>query len=201
MINKFSILNGTKYFSLGIFQNYLVFIPAKKYIKYFSGTTRIGLWKSNGMLEESIENITKSDSNFAPTFIDHHLLPDMYFNGQCLIKNISITKKVINLYVSYTLGAQLRIVNTDFTLVNCLFGSVKLIKNADLDKHKYTGHGIGFDSRSKFLFTGGSYEKNVIIFVVDMSSSVHVDNKGKDIFLGEGLTQGYDINSRSKISY
>ena len=32
--NKFSILDGAKYFSLGIFQNYLVFIPAKKYIKY-----------------------------------------------------------------------------------------------------------------------------------------------------------------------
>ena len=60
LINKFSILNGAKYFSLGIFQNYLLFIPAKKYIKYFSGTTRIESWKSNGMSEENIENITKS---------------------------------------------------------------------------------------------------------------------------------------------
>ena len=41
LINKFSILNEPIYFSLGIFQNYLVFIPAKKYIKYFSGTSRI----------------------------------------------------------------------------------------------------------------------------------------------------------------
>ena len=38
LINKFRILNGTKYFFSGTFQNYLVFIPAKKYIKYFSGT-------------------------------------------------------------------------------------------------------------------------------------------------------------------
>ena len=75
MINKFSIL--TKYFSLGIFQNYFVFMPAKKYIKYFSGTTGIESWKSNGMSEESIENITKSDSNFIPNFVDHDLLPDM----------------------------------------------------------------------------------------------------------------------------
>ena len=30
LINKFSIPNGGKYFSLGIFQNYLVFIPAKQ---------------------------------------------------------------------------------------------------------------------------------------------------------------------------
>ena len=38
LIDKFSNLNGAKYFSSGIFQNYLVFIPAKKCIKYFSGT-------------------------------------------------------------------------------------------------------------------------------------------------------------------
>ena len=36
LINKFKVLNGTKYFSSGIFQNYLVFIPAKKYIKYLN---------------------------------------------------------------------------------------------------------------------------------------------------------------------
>ena len=61
------------------------------------------------MSEESIENITKLDSKFAPSFADHHLLPDINFNGHCLTKNnISIPKKVINLYISYTLGLQLR---------------------------------------------------------------------------------------------
>ena len=39
--DKFSILTGAKYFSLGIFQNNLVFIPAVKYIKHFSDTTRL----------------------------------------------------------------------------------------------------------------------------------------------------------------
>ena len=81
-------------------------MPAKKYIKYFVGTPLIVSWKSNGMSEESVENITKSDSNFAPNFVDHHSLPDINFNGHCLIKNnISIPKKVINLYISYTLGS------------------------------------------------------------------------------------------------
>ena len=83
--------------------------------------------------------------------------------------------------------------NTDFTLSNCLFGSVKLTKNADLDKYKYTGYGIAFYSRSEFLFTDRSYGKNVIVFGADMSSSVHVDNKRKDILiLGEGPAQGLD---------
>ena len=167
MINKFGILNGAKFFSSGIFQNYLVFIPAKKYIKYFTGTTWIESWKSNEMSEESIENLTKSDSNFAPTFVDPHLLPDMSFNGLCLTKNnISIPKKVINLYISCTLDPQLR--STDFALGNCSFGSVKLIKNADLDKYKYTGSSIGLDSCSKFLFTDETHGKNVIIFGADL---------------------------------
>ena len=96
-------------------------------MKYFSGTTQIESWKFNEMLEENIENITKSSSSFASTFVDHHLLPDMDFIEQYLRKNnISIPKKVINLYVSYTQGLQLRNLNTDFTLGNCLFGSVKL---------------------------------------------------------------------------
>ena len=97
------------------------------------------------MSEKSIENITKSDSNFAPTFVDHHLLPVMNFNGHCLIKNnISIPKKVINLYISYEIGPQLKNLNKYFTLGNCLFGSVELTKNTDLDKHKYTGYRIRF---------------------------------------------------------
>ena len=100
LINKFSILNEAKYFSSGIFQNYLVFIPVKKYIKYFSGTTLIDMWKSNGMSEENIENVTKSDSDFAPTFVDHHVIPDINFNGHCLINNIYIHKK-INKYIYF----------------------------------------------------------------------------------------------------
>ena len=61
------------------------------------------------MSEENIENITKSDSNFAPTFVDHHVLPDINVNGHCLINNnISITKKVKNIYIFYMLDQWLR---------------------------------------------------------------------------------------------
>ena len=37
--------------------------------------------------------------------------------------------------------------NTDFTLKNYLSGSVKLTKNADAVKYKYSSYGTGFDSR------------------------------------------------------
>ena len=43
LINKFIILNGAKYLCLGIIQNYEVFIQAKKYVRYLSGTTQIDL--------------------------------------------------------------------------------------------------------------------------------------------------------------
>ena len=144
------------------------------------------------MSGESIENITKSDNNFAPTFVDHHSLPYTNFNGRCWIKNnLSIPKNVTKLYISNTLGLQLRNFNTDFTL--SLFGSLKLTENADLDKYKYTGYGIKFNSCGEYSSPDGRVSKNVIIFGVDMSSSVHIDDKGKEILiLGKGLTQGLD---------
>ena len=62
---------------------------------------------------------------------------------------------------------------------------------ADPDKYVYSGYGIGVDLRSEFSLTDGSVGKNVIIFGVDMSSSVHIDNEGKDILiLVKGATQG-----------
>ena len=45
------------------------------------------------MSKENIENITKSNSSFAPTFVDYHVLPDINFNGHCLMNNIHIPKK------------------------------------------------------------------------------------------------------------
>ena len=94
LINKFSILNGAKYFSSDIFRNNLVFISAKIYIKYYIVTTCIDSFKSSGMKQEIIENITKSDISFTPTSVNHHVLPRINFNGHCLISNdISIPKK------------------------------------------------------------------------------------------------------------
>ena len=33
------------------------------------------------------------------------------------------------------------------TTPDCLFGAVKLTKNADVNKYKFSGYGSGFDSR------------------------------------------------------
>ena len=74
-----------------------------------------------------------------------------------------------------------------------------MTKNADIDKYGYSGYGIGFDRKSSFSFPGGGMGQNVIIFGVDTSSSVHVDNKKKDILvLGKGPTQGLEHTLTAK---
>ena len=69
------------------------------------------------------------------------------FDGGCL-KQDKITfnhGKIVGLYIVYTLSSNVNSFN--FALENCLFGAVKLTKNTDIDKYKYSGYGIGFDSR------------------------------------------------------
>ena len=84
-----------------------------------------------------------------------------------------------------------RDLDTDFTLVGCLFGGVKLTKNAHPDKYLNSGYGIGFNTRGYYSLPDGSVGKNVIIFGVDISLLVHINNKGKDILIfAKGPTQG-----------
>ena len=56
-----------------------------------------------------------------------------------------------------------------------------MAKNSDPDKYVFRGYGIGFNSRLDFPLFDGSM--GVIIFGVNMSSSVHIDNKTKDIWI------------------
>ena len=86
-------------------------------------------------------------------------------------------KSEINLFIVYRLDVWSRDLNTKFTLGGCLFEAVKLTKNADLDKYGYRGYDIGFDAPSEFLFPSGGCGKNVVIFCVESSLSVHADNK------------------------
>ena len=98
---------------------------------------------------------------------------------------------IVNIYIVYEITSDYSSINYP-TLENCLFGSVKLTKNADIDKYGYSGYGIGFDRNTSFS-VGNEIGKNVIIFGVDMSSSAKSDNRKKDILiLGTGPTQGLE---------
>ena len=77
------------------------------------------------------------------------------------------------------------------TLENCLFGAVRLTKNANIDKYGHSGYEIGVDRHESFSLPGTGLGRNVIIFRVDMSSSTKINNRKKDIMiLNKGPTQG-----------
>ena len=74
-----------------------------------------------------------------------------------------------------------------------------MTKNTYIDKYHYSGCGIEFDRGSIHSFPGVGFGQNIKIFGADMSSSVHVDNKGKYILiLRSGPTKRAFINCTIK---
>ena len=134
------------------------------------------------MSDESIKSLTTSNKMLNPSIDYVGTKARVKFNGDCL-KQDKITfnhGKIVNIYIVYEINKSINI--SDYpTLENCLFGAVRLTKNADIDKYKYSGYGIGFD-RKGFFSIGDEVGRNVIIFGVDMSSSSHIDNKKKRYF-------------------
>ena len=72
-----------------------------------------------------------------------------------------------------------------------------MTKSADPDKSGYSDYGIVFDARPHFALPHGSFGKNVTIFGVDNSSSVHVDNNKNILVLGEVPTQRLDNTAKT----
>ena len=160
-------------------------------------------WKSKGLSDETIKPLSTSDNSLTPSIncISNTDKIRVKFIGGCLKQSNKLTythKKIVNIYTVYELGA-FSSSNSDPTLKNCLFGAVTLTKNADIEKYGYSGYGIGFDRWTNFSFPGGGFGQNVLIFWVDMSSTVHIDNKWKDILvLGKGPTQRLESTLTTK---
>ena len=69
-----------------------------------------------------------------------------------------------------------------------MFRAGELTKHVDVDLHKYSRYGIEFDRKGSYS-VGDEVGRNIIIFGADMSSSLYIDNKKKDILiLGKGPT-------------
>ena len=105
------------------------------------------------MSEETIKNPATSDNSFSPklTYI-HNSKIVVKYEGSCLTQDkVSFTyRSVVNFFIDYKLDTLSRDLSTDFRLKDCLLEAVKLTKNADPDKHFYSGYGTEFDSRSFF---------------------------------------------------
>ena len=175
---------GTSHFEEDGVQNYLVFQPLNKYFKVISNTNSISSWKSKGLSNETIKPPATSDNSLNPKVNYYYgAKARLEFRGSCLKQDKSTFNhgKIVNIYNLYELDKTY--VKTHPTLVNCLFGAVSITKNADIDKNKYSGYRIGFDRTGVYLLPDDSFDRNVVISGVDMSSAAHVDNKGKDILI------------------
>ena len=156
------------------------------------------------MSVESIKPSTTSDNSLTPTLNYYDELKMRVKVTRSSLKQPKSThthKTIVNICIVYEMGASTSNDN-DPTLKSCLFGAGTLNKNADIDKCKYSGYGIGFDRRSSYSFPSGRFVQNVLIFGVDMSSSVHIDNKKKDILvLGKGPTQRLEYTLTAEKMY
>ena len=188
---------GKSHFEEDGTQNYLVFQSLQRYFKQISGVGNdnyIYFWTSEGLSDENIR---------APTTTDHKLNPQLnYFGTKTRVKfSASCSKqdkitydhgKVVNIYIVYEISRNNNISNYP-TLENCIFGAVSLAKNADIDKYKYSGYGIGFDRHGFFSHPSGGTGRNAIILRVDMSSSSKIDNRKKDnLIFGKDPPQGLE---------
>ena len=196
--NDLSCYRGKQYFDGGsVKQNYLVFLPMGKYFKLnsvFGVIDCVLSWQSKGLSNKSIKPPTTSDNSLTPELNFYGTKTRVKFTRSCLKQSgrFFTHKKVANIYILYDIAASSSH-DSYPTIKHYLFGAVTLTKNADIEKYKYSGYGIGFDRRSCFSFTGGRFGQNVLIFGADMSTSIHIDNTKKDILvLGRGPTQGLE---------
>ena len=159
--------------------------------------------KSKGLSNESIRPPTTSDNSFTPELNYYGTKTRVKFTKSSLKQSSHILthRKVVNIYIVYELGASDSYASGPI-LENCFFGAVTLTKNADIKKFKYSGYGIGFDRRSGYSFPDGGFGQNVLIFGADMSTSIHIDNNGKNILvLGKGPKQGLESTLTAEKMY
>ena len=187
-------------------KNYLVFLPLRKHFKSNSvvgAADYVLLWEPRGLSDESIKRRTTTNNSITPELKYYGTKTRVKFTGSCLKQSSHILthKNIVNIYIVYELAA-CSLLTSDPTIKNCLFGAVTLTKNADIEKYKYSGYGIGFDRRSSFSFPSGGFGQNVLIFGADMYTSIHIDNKKKDILvIGSGPTQGLESTLTAEKMY
>ena len=150
-----------------------------RYFTIITDTDYISSWKSKGLSDERFKPPTTSDNSLTPSLDYDGDKIRVKLTKSCLKQSNKLLythEKIVIIYIVYELGASTSY-SSDRTIKNCFFGAVTLTKNADIEKYKYSGYGIGFDRRSSFSFPSGGFGQNVLIFGPDMSSSIHIDKR------------------------
>ena len=118
--------------------NYYVFQPLFKYLEVarVGNITYILSWKSRGLHDTKIRAIVTTNYLLNPRISIYDMGKiRTKFNGSFLNRFPPKMphRNVVNIYIVYEITSDYRDINYH-TLENCLFGSVKLTKNADIDK-------------------------------------------------------------------
>ena len=192
-----SYFRGKNYFDDDGMQNYFVFQPLYKYFKRVldstDNTVYVHYWQSKGLSDGKINAPGTSSSNDQAPILEYGGAGiRLKFKGDPLRQN-KVTynhEKIVNIYIVYEINSTCTS-KSSFTLKNSLFGAVKITKNADISKYKYSGYGVGFDSKGSFLHADGTYGVNIIIFGADLSSSTHANNRANNtVILRKDFIQG-----------
>ena len=194
--------HGKNHFGEDGTQNWFVFQTLGTYLKvtYANDNNYISSWQSKGLSDLEINSIKRNNYLLNP-YIEHHDTSKIRikFNRSFLNRfpPTILHGKIVNIYIVYEITNNFN-ASSYLTLENCLFGSVKLTKNTDINKYRYSGYGTGFDRKGFFSHPRGGTGRNVTIFGEDMNSSTKIDNKGKDILIvGMGTIQGLGEHSLS----
>ena len=158
-------------------QNVLFFQSVYKCFKIFVGNDEAFALKV--LPKESIKTPATSNNSFTSKLAHiQNITAGLKFEGGCL-KHDKVSfahRNVVNLFIVYKLYTSSRYLNTHSTLGAGLFGSAKLSK-IKIRSKKNSGYGIGFDSRFLHSLQNFDLDKNSIIFIVEYSSSVHVNKR------------------------
>ena len=105
-------------------------------------------WKPKGLSDEAIETPTSPNNFLSPLVLYAGNSASVKFNGSCLRQDVIrlLHGKIVKMYIVYEIIKN-NPISSYSTLEICLFGAVRLTKNTDIDKYKYSGYGIGFDRK------------------------------------------------------
>ena len=144
------------------------------------------------MSDENINCATASNYSITSGLSSYDNKIKVKFNGSCSKPDkITYTHGTIEILTLFMISKIFNIISYP-ALENCLFGAVSLTENVDIDEYKYFEYGDGFDRKGK-LTVSNRLGRSCLIFAVDMSFSVHVDNKKKGILVvGERPIPGLD---------
>ena len=184
-------------FARGLFfymdQSYLVYNCKMESFSF--AANRMSAWKSAGIFNyvanSSMNAVGDTSGNSPDLKIDGRMR--VYLSGNYFKQDrtrIPNNKNAINIYCVYKLDPTNSSRDTTFIIQNALFGAMQITKNSDTSKYDFKGYGTCFDEGGTFGYTiteGGfahsTNARNVLLFGVDMSFSVHATNRANHIYV------------------